>query len=101
VLAGSIRDEGPIPDVITDAIAAQKAMRAKIDQVTMAVMMATKLHSIAVENILPATVRMFCVDINPAVISRMTSRGNFQALGLVTDVESFLRELSECLALRR
>jgi lysine-ketoglutarate reductase/saccharopine dehydrogenase-like protein (TIGR00300 family) len=101
VLAGSIRDEGPIPDVITDAIEAQKAMRAKIDQVTMAVMMATKLHSIAVENILPATVRMFCVDINPAVISRMTSRGNFQALGLVTDVESFLRELSECLALRR
>jgi lysine-ketoglutarate reductase/saccharopine dehydrogenase-like protein (TIGR00300 family) len=96
VLAGSIRDEGPLPDVITDAIEAQQAMRSKIDRVTIAVMMATKLHSIAVENILPATVRMLCVDINPAVITRLTSRGNFQAVGLVTDVESFLRELSEC-----
>ena len=59
VLAGSIRDDGPLPDVITDAIEAQKAMRAKIEGITIAVMMGTMLHSIAVENLLPATVKTF------------------------------------------
>ncbi len=68
VLAGSIRDDGPLPDVITDAIEAQKAMRAKLEGVTIAMMMGTMLHSIAVGNLLPATVKTLCVDINPGVV---------------------------------
>jgi len=96
VLAGSIRDDGPLPDVITDVLEAQKAMRAKLDGVTMAVMMGTMLHSIAVANLLPATVKMLCIDINPAVVAKLTERGNFQTVGLVTDMEPFLRELTSC-----
>jgi lysine-ketoglutarate reductase/saccharopine dehydrogenase-like protein (TIGR00300 family) len=98
VLAGSIRDDGPLPDVITDALAAQKAMRAKIEGVTIALMMGTMLHSIAVGNLLPAHVKTICVDINPSVVTKLTDRGTFQAIGLVTDIEPFLRELTEFLA---
>ena len=98
VLAGSIRDDGPLPDVITDAIEAQQAMRAKIGGVSIALMMATMLHSIAVGNLLPATVKTLCVDINPGVVAKLTDRGTFQAVGLVTDVEPFLRELTGCIA---
>ncbi len=98
VLAGSIRDDGPLPDVITDAIEAQKAMREKITGVTIALMMGTMLHSLAVENLLPANVKTFCIDINPVSVSKLTERGRFQAVGLVTDVEAFLRELTDCLA---
>jgi lysine-ketoglutarate reductase/saccharopine dehydrogenase-like protein (TIGR00300 family) len=95
VLAGSIRDDGPLPDVITDAIEAQKAMRAKLEGVTIAMMMGTMLHSIAVGNLLPATVKTLCVDINPGVVTKLTDRGSFQAVGLVTDIEPFLRELTD------
>ena len=98
VLAGSIRDDGPLPDVITDAIEAQQAMRAKIGGVSIALMMATMLHSVAVGNLLPATVKTLCVDINPGVIAKLTDRGTFQAVGLVTDIEPFLRELTGCIA---
>ncbi len=98
VLAGSIRDDGPLPDVITDAIEAQKAMREKITGVTIALMMGTMLHSLAVESLLPATVKTFCIDINPVSVSKLTERGRFQAVGLVTDTEAFLRELTDCLA---
>ena len=101
VLAGSIRDDGPLPDVITDAIEAQKAMRAKLDGVTIAVMMGTMLHSIAVGNLLPATVKTLCIDINPGVVTKLTDRGSFQAVGLVTDIEPFLRELTEFIAVDR
>ncbi|MEO7167110.1 MAG: TIGR00300 family protein [Spartobacteria bacterium] len=97
VLAGSIRDDGPLPDVITDALEAQKAMRAKIDGVTIAMMMGTMLHSIAVGNILPANVKTLCVDINPGVVTKLADRGTFQAVGLVTDIEPFLRELTDCI----
>ena len=97
VLAGSIRDDGPLPDVITDALAAQQAMRAKIGGVTIALMMGTMLHSIAVANLLPATVKMLCVDINPGVVAKLADRGTFQAVGLVTDIEPFLRELTGCI----
>jgi len=62
-------------------------------------MMATTLHAIATGNLLPATVKTVCVDINPAVVTKLTDRGTFQALGLVTDVEPFLRELCQCLEL--
>ena len=97
VLAGSIRDDGPLPDVITDVVAAQKMMRSKLDGVTIALMMCTMLHSIAVGNLLPAHVKTICVDINPSVVTKLSDRGIFQAIGLVTDIEPFLRELTEFL----
>jgi lysine-ketoglutarate reductase/saccharopine dehydrogenase-like protein (TIGR00300 family) len=100
VLAGSIRDDGPLPDVITDALAAQKVMRSKIEGVTIALMMGTMLHSIAVGNLLPAQVKTICVDINPSVVTKLADRGTFQAIGLVTDIEPFLRELTEYLSVR-
>lgn len=97
VLAGSIRDDGPLPEVVTDVVAAQKLMRSKLDGVTIALMMGTMLHSIAVGNLLPASVKTICVDINPSVVTKLTDRGTFQAIGLVTDIEPFLRELREFL----
>jgi lysine-ketoglutarate reductase/saccharopine dehydrogenase-like protein (TIGR00300 family) len=99
VLAGSIRDDGPLPEVITDAVAAQKLMRSKLEGVTIALMMCTMLHSIAVGNLLPANVKTICIDINPSVVTKLSDRGTFQAIGLVTDIEPFLRELTEFLAL--
>lgn len=101
VLAGSIRDDGPLPDVITDAVEAQKAMRAKLEGVTIAMMMGTMLHSIAVGNLLPASVKTLCVDINPGVVTKLADRGSFQAVGLVTDIEPFLRELTDYLEANR
>jgi lysine-ketoglutarate reductase/saccharopine dehydrogenase-like protein (TIGR00300 family) len=98
VLAGSIRDDGPLPDVITDAVQAQDAMREKIHGVSVAILIATTLHSIATGNILPASVKLICVDINPAVVTKLADRGSFQAVGLVTDVEPFLRTLAEALS---
>lgn len=95
VLAGSIRDDGPLPDVITDALAAQNAMRELIHSqgITFCLMIATTLHSIAVGNLLPASVKTVCVDINPATVTKLADRGTFQSIGLVTDVEPFLRVL--------
>ncbi len=94
VLAGSVRDDGPLPDVITDMVEAQKRMRASLHGVRMAIMLSTMLHSIATGNMLPAGVRTVCVDINPAVVTKLADRGSWQSIGLVTDVESFLRELA-------
>lgn len=93
VLAGSIRDDGPLPEVITDTLVAQKTMRAQIEGVTFCLMIATTLHSIAVGNLLPARVPVVCVDINPATVTKLSDRGSFQTVGLVTDVEPFLRVL--------
>jgi lysine-ketoglutarate reductase/saccharopine dehydrogenase-like protein (TIGR00300 family) len=93
LLAGSIRDDGPLPDVITDAIEAQRRMREKIQGVTFCLMIATTLHSIAVGNLLPAWVKVVCIDINPSTIIKLSDRGSLQTVGLVTDVEPFLREL--------
>ncbi len=97
VLAGSIRDDGPMPGVITDMVAAQREMRRAIEGVEMAVMVASMLHAIATGNILPATVKTVMVDINPAVVTKVADRGTTQAAGLVTDAELFLRELAEAL----
>jgi lysine-ketoglutarate reductase/saccharopine dehydrogenase-like protein (TIGR00300 family) len=97
VLAGSIRDDGPLPEVITDTVRAQDVMREKVRGVGLALMMATTLHAIATGNLLPASVKTVCVDINPAVVTKLTDRGTFQTIGLVTDVEPFLRELWQCL----
>jgi lysine-ketoglutarate reductase/saccharopine dehydrogenase-like protein (TIGR00300 family) len=95
VLCGSIRDDGPLPDVITDVLDAQKAMREKLHGVTFCLMVATTLHSIAVGNLLPAHVRVVCVDINPSTAIKLADRGSFQTVGLVTDVAPFLRVLVE------
>ncbi len=95
VLAGSIRDDGPLPEVITDAIQAQKAMAERLNGVGLALMIATMLHSIAVGNLLPATCKTVCVDINSDVVTKLSDRGSFQTIGLVTDVEPFLVELLE------
>jgi lysine-ketoglutarate reductase/saccharopine dehydrogenase-like protein (TIGR00300 family) len=93
VLAGSVRDDGPLPDVVSDMVEAQMRMRAALPGVAMALMFSTMLHSIATGNLLPANVRTVCVDINPAVVTKLADRGSWQSIGLVTDVESFLREL--------
>jgi lysine-ketoglutarate reductase/saccharopine dehydrogenase-like protein (TIGR00300 family) len=97
LLAGSIRDDGPLPDVITDTLRAQELMREKLQGVGFVLMMATTLHAVATGNLLPASVKTVCVDINPAVVTKLTDRGTFQAMGLVTDVEPFLRELCQYL----
>jgi lysine-ketoglutarate reductase/saccharopine dehydrogenase-like protein (TIGR00300 family) len=93
LLAGSIRDDGPLPDVITDTLVAQREMRARIHDVTFCLMIATTLHSVAVGNLLPAWVKVVCVDINPSTVIKLNDRGSFQTVGLVTDVEPFLRAL--------
>jgi lysine-ketoglutarate reductase/saccharopine dehydrogenase-like protein (TIGR00300 family) len=98
VLAGSIRDDGPLPDVITDVLVAQDRMRAALPDVKFCLMIATTLHSIATGNILPAWVRTVCVDINPATVTKLADRGTFQSIGVVTDVEPFLRALDQELA---
>jgi lysine-ketoglutarate reductase/saccharopine dehydrogenase-like protein (TIGR00300 family) len=97
VLAGSIRDDGPMPGVISDMQEAQRRMREAVRGVEMAIMVASMLHAIATGNLLPSTVRTVVVDINPAVVTKLADRGSFQAAGLVTDVELFLRELVEAL----
>ncbi len=97
VLSGSIRDDGPIPGVTTDAIEAQKIMREKIRGVTLVVMLGSMLHSIAVANMLSAAVKIVVVDIDPSAVSKIASQQSFQSIGLVTDVEPFLRELAACL----
>lgn len=98
LLAGSIRDDGPLPDVITDALQAQRMMRAAVRDVTFCLMIATTLHSIAVGNLLPAWVKVVCVDINPSTVIKLNDRGSFQTVGMVTDVEPFLRALVDELA---
>jgi hypothetical protein len=79
--------------VITDTLEAQRKMRELTAGVTFCLMIATTLHSIAVGNLLPARVRVVCVDINPATVTKLADRGSFQTVGLVTDVEPFLRVL--------
>ena len=98
VLVGSVRDDGPLPDVITDVIAGQRAMRAALPGVGFAIMVATMLHSVATGNLLPASVPLVCVDINPATVTKLADRGSSQARGVVTDVGLFLEQLATELA---
>jgi lysine-ketoglutarate reductase/saccharopine dehydrogenase-like protein (TIGR00300 family) len=95
LLAGSIRDDGPLPDVVTDVVAAADALRAHIPGVEVALMLASTLHAIATGNCLPAGVETFCVDINQAVVTKLADRGSHQALGIVTDVGLFVRQLAD------
>jgi len=89
VLAGSIRDDGPLPDVITDAMVAQDRMREHIKGCSMVLMVATLLHSVAVGNFLPSYVKTICVDINPSSVTKLMDRGTMQAIGVVSDAGSF------------
>jgi lysine-ketoglutarate reductase/saccharopine dehydrogenase-like protein (TIGR00300 family) len=98
VLVGSVRDDGPLPDVHTDVIAGQRAMRAELHDVGFAIMVATMLHSIATGNILPASIPLVCVDINPATVTKLADRGSAQAMGIVTDIGLFLEQLARELA---
>ncbi len=93
VLAGSIRDDGPLPEVVTDVLQAQDAMRKHIPGVGFCLMVATTLHSIAVGNLLPGWVRVACVDINAATVTKLMDRGSTQTIGIVSDAEPFLRAL--------
>ncbi|HVL28270.1 MAG TPA: hypothetical protein VM390_08985, partial [Acidimicrobiales bacterium] len=95
VLGGSVRDDGPLPDVHTDVVEAADAMRAQLPGVGVALMLATTLHAIATGNLLPANVETFCVDINQAVVTKLADRGSRQALGIVTDVGLFLHTLAD------
>lgn len=98
VLTGSIRDEGSIPGVTTDALEAQKVMRQKLADVTNVLFLATLQHSLAVASMLGPTVKTVCVDIDPSAVERAVEHQPLQSIGLVTDVEPFLRELVDCLA---
>ena len=94
VLVGSVRDDGPLPDVYTDVIEGQRAMRAHLTDVGFCLMVATMLHSVATGNILPASIPLVCVDINPATVTKLADRGSSQARGIVTDVGLFLEQLA-------
>ncbi|ELZ42803.1 LOR/SDH bifunctional protein [Halorubrum saccharovorum DSM 1137] len=95
VLAGSIRDDGPLPDTITDAVEAQDAIREQAHDADIVLMLATLLHSVAVGNCLPSTTKTVCVDINPATVTQLLDRGSAQAVGMVTDIGTFVPTLAE------
>jgi lysine-ketoglutarate reductase/saccharopine dehydrogenase-like protein (TIGR00300 family) len=90
ILAGSIRDDGPLPDVITDISEAQRKYKETLKDATMVIMVATMLHSIATGNMLPANVKVIIVDINQPIVTKLMDRGTWQALGIVSDVGAFL-----------
>jgi lysine-ketoglutarate reductase/saccharopine dehydrogenase-like protein (TIGR00300 family) len=90
VLAGSVRDDGPIPDVITDIVEAQRKYKQVLEGAKMVLMLSTMLHSIAVGNMLPSSVKVVAVDISQPVVTKLIDRGTIQAIGIVTDVGSFL-----------
>lgn len=97
VLAGSIRDDGPIPDVITDVVEAQRKYKHIIKDAKMVLMLSTMLHSIAVGNMLPASVKVVAVDISQPVVTKLLDRGTSQAIGVVTDIGTFLPMVVHCL----
>jgi lysine-ketoglutarate reductase/saccharopine dehydrogenase-like protein (TIGR00300 family) len=95
VLAGSLRDDGPLPETIMDLYEAQAAYTDALRDTDLVLMLASMLHSIAVGNMLPSRVVTVCVDINPAVVTKLNDRGSGQALGIVTDVGLFLNLLAQ------
>ena len=95
VLAGSIRDDGPIVDTITDIVAAQDRYAEALVSAGLVIVLSTMLHGIGVGNMLPAWTPVVCVDINPAVVTKLADRGSSQTIGLVTDVGLFLHQLAK------
>jgi lysine-ketoglutarate reductase/saccharopine dehydrogenase-like protein (TIGR00300 family) len=98
VLAGSIRDDGPLADTEMDLVKAQEGYAAALTDARLVLMLSTMLHGIGVGNMLPAWVKVICVDINPAVVTKLADRGSSQTIGLVTDVGLFLQQLAAKLA---
>jgi lysine-ketoglutarate reductase/saccharopine dehydrogenase-like protein (TIGR00300 family) len=98
VLAGSIRDDGPLPETIMDLIEAQDRYTEALEDVGLVLILASMLHGIGVGNMLPSSVRAICVDINPAVVTKLADRGSAQAVGIVTDTGLFLHQLADHLA---
>jgi lysine-ketoglutarate reductase/saccharopine dehydrogenase-like protein (TIGR00300 family) len=98
VLAGSIRDDGPLPDTEMDLIEAQALYGKHVQGADLVLMLATMLHSIGAGNMLPAGVRIVCVDINPAAVTKLADRGSIESIGVVTDVGLFLNLLQRRLA---
>ncbi len=94
VLAGSIRDDGPLADTVTDIVDAQDQYADALSDVGLVIVLSTMLHGIGVGNMLPAWVPLVCVDINPAVVTKLADRGSSQTMGLVTDVGLFLHQLA-------
>jgi hypothetical protein len=90
VLAGSIRDDGPLPDVITDMTVAQHEYKKILKDASLVIMISTMLHSIATGNMLPANVKVIVIDINQPTVTKLMDRGTWQALGIVSDVGAFL-----------
>jgi lysine-ketoglutarate reductase/saccharopine dehydrogenase-like protein (TIGR00300 family) len=98
VLAGSIRDDGPLPDTLMDLVEAQERYAEELSKnIHLVLMLSSMLHSIGVGNMLPSWVRVVCVDINPAVVTKLSDRGSQQTVGVVTDVGLFLHRLAEAL----
>jgi lysine-ketoglutarate reductase/saccharopine dehydrogenase-like protein (TIGR00300 family) len=95
ILAGSIRDDGPLPETMMNLIEAQEAYGLALTGVDVVVMLSSMLHSIGVGNMLPSWVKVICVDINPAVVTKLSDRGSSQTIGIVTDVGLFLHQLAE------
>lgn len=95
VLAGSIRDDGPLPDTIMDLVVAQDRYAEALADVRIAVVLSTMLHGIGVGNMLPSWVKVVCVDINPSVVTKLVDRGSAQTLGLVTDTGLFVHQLAK------
>jgi lysine-ketoglutarate reductase/saccharopine dehydrogenase-like protein (TIGR00300 family) len=94
VLAGSIRDDGPLPDTKMDLIEAQNEYAELVQGANMVIMISTMLHAIGTGNMIPATCKTICVDINPAVVSKLVDRGSTQAMGVVTDAGLFVEGLN-------
>ena len=95
VLAGSIRDDGPLPDTEMDLLKAQEKYAEQLVGTKMVICLSSMLHSIGVGNMTPSWVRMVCVDINPAVVTKLSDRGSAQTVGVVTDVGTFLTLLAQ------
>jgi lysine-ketoglutarate reductase/saccharopine dehydrogenase-like protein (TIGR00300 family) len=99
ILAGSIRDDGPLPDTVMDLVDAQdRYAAALVNNIQLVLMLSSMLHSIGVGNMLPSWVRVVCVDINPAVVTKLSDRGSMQTVGVVTDVGLFLHHLARRLS---
>ncbi len=98
VLAGSIRDDGPLPETIMDLVVAQDEYARVLSSADMVICLSSMLHSIAVGNMLPAWVPTVCVDINPAVVTKLSDRGSSHAMGVVTDVGLFVHLLAQQLS---
>ncbi|HUU36335.1 MAG TPA: hypothetical protein VMW48_19860, partial [Vicinamibacterales bacterium] len=97
VLAGSIRDDGPLPETVMDLTQAQNKYAAALENVGVVIMLSSMLHSIGVGNMVPSWVRVVSVDINPAVVTKLSDRGSTQTIGVVTDVGLFLHQLAVAL----